>query len=464
MTSPPVSIGSAVGRVAPGWSVRSVGPAAVAVLAAISPFDLALPAEGWTDLHLRPLLVASAVLALVALASSAHRTGPGRGPGSVLIAALPTLGFAAASMASPDPATGFAVTVRIAVLTLIFLAAAAAVGGPEGRRWLVAGVAAGVGTSAVVGLVVLGAGGDLLGTGSLLGSISTSRGVVRLTRPFSHANVAAMYLAPAVVLVAAGAGWVRSRLWSTVLVGVALLGAVALSLTLGRAGVGALIGSAIGWAMVDRSGRRRALSLVAVVVVVGLLSGRWVSRLDPSAPGPGPRPIDRLTIWGQAVDAFLGSPLTGIGPGRFGVHSRALTPAGEAAAAHAHQPLLEAIATGGLVAATGVVAFVLVLAIRAAPGAATVSAGLSAAGAAAILPMVVDDPLLFSSSGNLIALVTGAWYGAAREAGPGSGYGAAREAGPGSGYGAAREAGPGSGYGAAREAGPGVLPAREVGA
>ena len=78
--------------------------------------------------------------------------------------------------------------------------------------------------------------------------------------------------------------------------------------------------------------------------------------------------------------------------------------------------------------------------------------------------MVVDDPLLFSSSGNLIALVTGAWYGAAREAGPGSGYGAAREAGPGSGCGAAREAGPGSGYGAAREAGPGVLPAREVGA
>ena len=95
-----------------------------------------------------------------------------------------------------------------------------------------------------------------------------------------------------------------------------------------------------------------------------------------------------------------------------------MTPVAESAAAHAHNPVLEAAATGGLVVLAGLIPFAVVVLGRVRPGLGSVPPGLSAALVAAMLPMVVDVPFLFSSSGNLVAVVGGTWYAAARDTAP----------------------------------------------
>ncbi|MEL6981653.1 MAG: O-antigen ligase family protein, partial [Actinomycetota bacterium] len=362
-------------------------------------------------------------------------------------------GFAGAALFSTDPATGLAVTVRVVVLGLVFLGAAAVFRTAADRRRLVAGVAVGAVAASVVGLLVLAGGGDRFGTDALVGSISVSRGVTRLTRPFSHANVAAMYLAPATILLAATASAVasdhrprrghphhrsqadRGRL----LLGAgALLAAGALSLTLSRSGVMAVALATVGLVLARlRSGHRFGsvgvafpVAVAAVTIGVGAVSGRWAPRLGlvesvGGSGGAAQQPPGRLAIWSQAVEAWSSRPFVGVGPGRFGVFSRSITTDGDVAVAHAHQPVLEVLATGGLLALTGLGIFLAVVgwrtrsAFRPSPappsiadGHATVPDWLGAAGVAAVVPVLVDNPFLFSSSGNLIALVAGAWVGA----------------------------------------------------
>lgn len=411
------------------------GAVLVGVVAGISPFDIGRPVDGWTELHLRPLLLATAAVAVATLIGNRERIDRPLALATVVLVA----GFAIASAASPDPWLGMAVTVRVAVLGLVFSAAAAALPRAVDRRALVAGVAIGAGLASLIGLAVLALGGDRFGTDLLLGSISVSRGVTRLTRPFSHANVAAMYLAPAVVLVAAAASSASTRVAKAALTIVAVVASAALSLTLSRSGLVAVVVAASALALARlrfpapdhpaggagglgaRSGTigralavRLPLVVVVTVVGVGALSGRWGPRLDPWSSTGGPAARSRSEVWSQAVDAVVDHPLTGVGPGRFGVYSLAATPSTEAAAAHAHNPVLEALATGGLVAVAGVAVFAVVVAVRSGPGFLAVPLGLSAALVAAMLPMVADNPFLFSSSGNLVALVGGAWYSASR--------------------------------------------------
>ncbi len=403
-----------------------------AVLVAISPFDIARPLEGWTELHLRPLLVITAALAAIMLAC--RRAPIDR---SLLAAAVAlVLGFAVAAAVSVDRATGFAVVARVAVLGLVFVASATTLGARSDRRWLVVGVGVGAAAAASIGLVVNAAGADRFGTDLLVGSISVTRGVTRLTRPFSHANVAAMYLAPAAVLLA-GAALRRGRILALTALGAASLSAVALSLTLSRGGLLALLaGSAVlGIAGVrGRPGQRLLrtgvpLLIAGLAIGVGLVSGGWGPRLGATVPDGtildgaeapvaalvAPAAPSRSTIWGQAIAAWLDHPVTGVGPGRFGPHTRTVTADGEAAVTHAHNPVLEALATGGLVAAIGVVVFAVTVVRRGWPGRAAVPIELSAALVAAMLPMVVDHPFAFSSSGNLAAVLGGAWYAAARQ-------------------------------------------------
>jgi len=430
-----------------------------AALVAISPFDLARPLDGWTGLHLRPLLLITAALAAVLLT---RRRDPIDRPLLAATAAL-VLGFAIAASVSVDPSTGFAVAVRVAVLGLVFVASAGALGGRPERRWLIIGVGVGAVAAAIVGLVVHASGTDRFGTDLLLGSISVTRGVTRLTRPFSHANVAAMYLAPATVMLVGAAvkpvSWLpagpgaagggrgsaafgvrRGRALGLAAAGAASLAALSLSLTLSRGGILALL---VGLAVLviagvrGRSGQRRStigapLAIATLAVGAGLVSGGWGPRLGASTSAgaaaeavgaaevsAGLAPVapaapSRPTIWGQAIDAWLDHPVTGVGPGRFGPYTRSLTADGDAAVAHAHNPILEALATGGLVATLGVVVFAVTVIRRAWPGRSVVPVGLSAALVAAMLPMVVDHPFAFSSSGNLAAVLGGTWYGAAR--------------------------------------------------
>lgn len=428
-------------RRVPGSSPSTgVGAVLGAVIAAASPFDVARPLDGWTDLHLRPLLLLTAVLAMAMVLD--RRRSIDRPVAAATLALV--AGFAIAAMASVDPATGFAVTVRVAVLGLVFVAASAVFTDAGTRRILVRGVAIGAAGAGVLGLIVLVGGGDRWGTDALVGSISVSRGVTRLTRPFSHANVAAMYLAPAAVLLAASVSGQRSlRRWPVTVGAAALIAAGALSLTLSRSGIIAVVVASVGLALVRwRAGTAArsveiVLPLTAAVVSVGvgLVSGRWGARLgiggaagsdaEVAAMTAGAAP-SRPVIWGQAFEAWSRHPWTGVGPGRFGAFSRSVTADGEVAVAHAHQPVLEVLATGGLVALVGLAIFLATVlwtvrplaanarSIAAEAPSAAVPLGLTAAMMAALIPMTVDNPFLFSSSGNLVALVAGAVVGATR--------------------------------------------------
>lgn len=415
-------------------------------IAAVSPYDLAIPADGWTGLHLRPLLLLTAGLAVAALIGVRARVDRS----AALAAGAVVAGLVVATLASPDPTVGWAIVVRAAVLGSVFVAAATVVDGPASQRALVTAVAVGAGSAAVIGLAVLAAGGDRAGTGLLLGEISETRNVVRLTRPFSHANVAAAFLAPAAVFlaveaIAARPGGCGPAGRTAALSATAVVTAVALGLTLSRAGVGsvAIVGLVALVAVAGGSagrpvGGRSAVSAVAgdrgvaalrpvaagcvgiaaFALAAGLVSGRWADRLD-AANTPGPASLSRPEIWAQAVEAVVNRPLTGIGPGRFGLHSAAITGPDRAPAAHAHNPLLELLATGGLIAAVGLVVALVVLTRRLDPSARRrAPLGLTAALAVLAIGMTVDHPLPFSSSGNLAALLAGAWFAAARSDGP----------------------------------------------
>lgn len=405
------------------------GAALVAVIAASSPFDVARPLDGWTDLHLRPLLLGTAVLAGVLVL--ARRRSVDRPIAAATLALV--MGFAVAAAASVDTPTGLAVTTRVAVLGLVFVAASTVVTDARARRTVLFGVAIGAVGASLLGLVVLVGGGDRWGTDALVGSISVSRGVTRLTRPFSHANVAAMYLAPASVLLAGSVSGRRSqRARSIVLGGAALLAAAALSVTLSRSGVVAVVVAAVGLALARcRTGMAArsvevALPLATALLALGggVASGRWGPRLGLGGPADADAAISsgsttawtpgRLGIWGQAFDAWSQHPWTGVGPGRFGAFSRSVTNDGEVAVAHAHQPVLEVVATGGLVALVGLALFLATVLWRARVLARAVPFGLTAALVAALIPMAVDNPLLFSSSGNLVAVLAGSWVGSAR--------------------------------------------------
>ncbi len=433
-TAGPSPVGSALdGR--PRLAVASV-----AAIAVVSPYDLALPPDGLTELHLRPLLLLTAALAAVAVVASGSRVDRA----AALAVGAVVAGLVVATLASPDPSVGWAIAVRALVLGLAFVAAATVIDRPAARHALVTGLAVGAGTAAVIGLAVLAAGGDRLGSGHLVGQVSETRGVVRLTRPFSHANVAAASLAPAAVVLAVEAvasrrpGSHRPTGRAATLLAVALLTAVALGLTLSRSGVGSVLlvaaGSVVAASTAARradrmapagvaDGRRRAprwsavcgcLAVAVTAVGAGLASGRWGDRLDP-VNTPGPATLSRPEIWGQAIRAVVERPVTGVGPGRFGLHSAAITAPDRTPVVHAHQPVLDLLATGGTVAVAGLVVAAVVLGRRLGPAPhRRAPLGLTAGLGVALLGMAVDHPLLFSSSGNLIALLAGAWFAAAR--------------------------------------------------
>ena len=409
----------------------------MAMVVAVSPFDVDLPAGGWTALHLRPLLLGSALVAVAVVGRDAvgKRADRGRRARRGLVdrrlpiaaAALPAA-LALSAATSADPATGFAVTTRAAVLGLLFLAATVAFRQRRDLDVLLIGAAVGAVVAVAVGAAVLVRGADGWGSSLLVGTISTTGGVERLTRPFSHANVAAMYLTPVGVLLAGAATVAGSvgaaRRWTIA----AAVAAVGVSLTMSRAG---LLAMAVGLAAVPlalagpwpglRPGsiRRRSV-LVAGVTLAGLVGplrwwGRWVDRLAP-ADGAAPRPPDRLEIWGQAIEAFGSAPLLGVGPGRFGVASVERTPDGVAPVIHAHQPLLELLSTGGLVAAGAGLALIATIAVVVRGGGAPAPGRelaliLGPPLLVVALQAAVDHPFPFSSAGNLIAVVAGAAVG-----------------------------------------------------
>lgn len=380
-------------------------------LVVLAPFDFAIPESGFGFLVLRPLMIVAAVLSVVSLLLVPARR-------IVALTSVATLGAVWVSTALSDsPSLSAAASARITVAILVFAASTSVFACRSGRSTLRDGLTLGVIAFTLVGIATHLTGGELLVTEYLLGDISISNGVARLTRPFPHTNVAAMFLGPSLVLLAVDPRDPDSKApgWAT-LTAVALA-VVALSLTLSSGGLIAAIAGLLAGAWWNRStpwvlNRIVPLLSAAYLAASRALYSSWDQRLsfDGGVTGTQPRPLSRVQVWEQAWDAFTGAPVFGLGPGQFGPFSSTATPDGLAAAPHAHSIVFEALATGGLVLAVPLAVLIVVVArslLRTLPACAGISGAMVAVG----VHSLVDYGVVFTSTGILIGAVAGALVG-----------------------------------------------------
>ncbi len=399
-----------------------VGAMCCALMLVVAPFDVAIPEDGYGPFFIRPLMILIALLSLAAIIVHRDQLDPSLVRASALFVAA----LMGASAVSEDPDLGYAATLRIGVAVLAFLATSVSVTEIRNARILFAGAMAMTFGASIIGIAVLINDADLLFTDSLVGMISVSNGVARLTRPFSQANVAAMALAPVSVLllVASGVETTRLRVWRGAMTIAGVLAAVACILTLSRGGAVALV-VALATSMVMSNtvilqrlrGEWNWLLPSAVALAAGTAwwwLPRWAARVD-GENSAGRQSPTRIEIWRQAIDAFRSEPLTGTGPGQFGRHSIDAVPAGVTPSPHAHNLVLEIMATAGLVGALSLAILAYLVARAAASGAGRTPHGLPflMASVAAVVHASVDYPLVFTSSGVVVAVVVGGSVGMA---------------------------------------------------
>jgi O-antigen ligase len=392
-----------------------VGAICCALMLVAAPFDVAIPEDGFGPWFIRPLMSLIALLALAAIVINRDRLDPSLVRASALFVAA----LATASAVSDDPALGYAVTLRIGVAVLVFLATSVSVTELREARILVLGAAVMAISASLIGFAVLVKDADLFFTDSLVGKISVTNGVTRLTRPFSQANVAAMALVPISVLLivasVADTDTSRGRRALSAIGGV--LAGLACVLTLSRGGVVAMVVAlTISAVMLLRlRGGLNWLLPSAVALTAGtawLWLPRWGERVGGASSAELGAPT-RTEIWGQAIDAFRSQPLTGTGPGQFGRYSVDAASEGVAPSPHAHNLVLEILATAGLIGAVSlaILAYFVIRRVAQGSGRSLNELPFLMASVAAVVHAIVDYPLVFTSSGVVVAVVIGGAVG-----------------------------------------------------
>jgi O-antigen ligase len=307
-------------------------------------------------------------------------------------------------------------------------------------------VSAGAVASAAIGLTQAGFADDFDWL-ELFRPEDTYQGAIRrLSGPFDHANIAAMFFEASIPLLAVLV-WLawrgRRRVWTAI--GLVLLAALveALVLTYSRGGIAALVASnAIAAALVagGRAGNlRRALvpaGAVAVLAVVAFSMSvavsptvrtaiRRESPQDPLHESPpartasAPPVVPRGDLWGVAVHFVRERPLLGSGLDTFRLtYGPELGLRRWDTRQHSNSLYLETLVSLGVVGAVAFFGWLLVLLLDIGRTLLRASDPWTAAIAAALLAYllhgIVDYFLLFSSTGLLFWLLSGAWLAARR--------------------------------------------------
>lgn len=270
-----ISPSAAAGRVADS-ATRPAWPLGVlAALVAIAPFNVKPTMDAWTDLQLRPLVIV-ALMIVVALAVRSLLEAPRRRPDLIDSLAYAWLVAVWLSALLGDSLTlGAGGAARLSVAALLIPVTRHVVGSTADCLAVLRALALGGAVGALIGLVYWWLGTDVDGSRFFVGQVTRLGPHVRLTRPWAHANVAAMALG--VTLPAAAALPRRS-----VRLGALCLLIVALVLTISRGGLLAAAVAAVGWLVLRRRTIDAAVvaGLGAVAVVVFLLSSAWGVRVD----------------------------------------------------------------------------------------------------------------------------------------------------------------------------------------
>lgn len=249
---------------------------ALGVLAVLAPFNLVGSRSG--GILLLPLVGVSLIVATVVAAAGFLDSVAGEWPRRLrwldALAGAWLVGLWTSTLMSDDLRESAATAARVSVVIVMVLGTAHTVRSGGDAAYLLRRVLAGAVVAIAVGVVVLVADGEPLGTSRFFGSITRLGPYERLTRPWAHANVAAMAIGASSVGVVAVRD-PRLKAAATCLV------AVASVLTYSRGGIAALLVGAIIWLALQRS-RRAAFPVVMGAIALGavtaLLLPGWVTR------------------------------------------------------------------------------------------------------------------------------------------------------------------------------------------
>ncbi len=253
---------------------------ALVALGIIAPLNIKITAEPWTDLQFRILILVALVVSLgLVVRSLAEGDGvrPGwRWPDRVEWLAFTWLAAVwLSALLSEARALGSAGAARLSVAILLIPATRSVVRTREDAARILRAIAVGTMIGAAIGLAVWVWGSEVGATRIFVGEATRLGPMNRLTRPWAHANIAAVVFAVTVATIATLQR--RAMVWA----GLSLV-AVALVLTVSRGGLLAGLGVGLAWIAV----RRRRVDVVAVLAlatiaaVTILVSSAWGTRIE----------------------------------------------------------------------------------------------------------------------------------------------------------------------------------------
>jgi len=244
-------------------------------LAFLAPFNVKITTDAWTDLQFR-ILVVVALIAVCVLAVRSLRLPQWHLPDRIDALAYGWLVMIwVSTLASNNLTLGAGGAVRLSVVILLVPATRSFVRSNADAAIVLRALGVGTALGACLGLGIWLWGADLDPTSVFVGKVTSLGPFNRLTRPWSHANVAAMAMgATAAATVLLPKHWMR-MLASTVVV-------VAIVLTISRGGLVAMGAVAVAWLVLRRrvEDLQVIIGLAVVAVVVFVTSSAWGARVE----------------------------------------------------------------------------------------------------------------------------------------------------------------------------------------
>ena len=260
-------------------------------LVLIAPFNIVgQRSGGWLLMPLvAVLLVVGVLVAVSGLLAQTDRPWPRRLWVFDVASALCLVGIWVAVLASDDRWASAGAGCRVSVPIVLAVAAAHTVVGDRDIEFIARRAVIAAMIAVTIGFAVLIVGRDFAGTSRFFGQVTRLGPHDRLTRPWSHANAAAMAIGVTFFMATTLRNQLHRQFVLTVL-------AIAMIATYSRGGAASLLVGAAVWFLLrrKRTDLRPAAALTAVAAIAALLLPGWIGRTSGS---------DQLDWYQVAIEA-----------------------------------------------------------------------------------------------------------------------------------------------------------------